>query len=89
VVTRVVNVRREEFDVYIGRGSKWGNRFVMGRDGSREEVIAKYREWILKNDGLLSCLGELKGKVLGCYCKPLACHGDVLVELVEGGFGKE
>ena len=31
---------------------------------------------------LLSCLGELKGKVLGCFCKPKACHGDVLVELV-------
>jgi hypothetical protein len=46
-------------------------------------VIRKYKEWILKNEELLGCLGELKDKVLGCYCKPLACHGDVLVELVE------
>jgi len=68
-------------DVDIGRGSKWGNRFVIGRDGSRDDVISKYREWILKNDELLGCLEELKDKVLGCYCKPLACHGDVLVEL--------
>ena len=58
--------------------------FLIGRDGNREEVIRKYREWIMKNDYLLSCLDELKDKVLGCYCKPLACHGDVLVELVEG-----
>jgi hypothetical protein len=89
MVCRVVNLRFEKYDVYIGRGSKWGNRFVIGRDGSREEVIAKYREWILRNEYLLSCLGELKGKVLACYCKPLACHGDVLVELVEGRFGEK
>ena len=81
---RVVNLRQERFDVYIGRGSKWGNKFVIGRDGDRAEVIRKYREWILNNEYLLSCLAELKDKVLGCYCKPLPCHGDVLVELVEG-----
>ncbi len=80
---KVVNLRKEKYDVYIGRGSKWGNRFVIGMDGNREEVIRKYRRWIMKNDCLLFCLEELKGKVLGCFCKPLACHGDVLVELVE------
>ncbi|MFC1766370.1 DUF4326 domain-containing protein, partial [Planctomycetota bacterium] len=47
------------------------------------QVIRKYKDWILKKEYLLKCLGELKGKVLGCFCKPLACHGDVLVELVE------
>ena len=83
MVSKVVNLRSERYDVYIGRGSKWGNRFVIGRDGSRDDVISKYREWILKNHEVLSCLCELKDKVLGCYCKPLACHGDVLVELVE------
>ena len=82
MVTKVVNLRKGKYDVYIGRGSKWGNKFVIGRDGDREEVIRKYREWILKNDYLLSCLSELKDKVLGCYCKPLACHGDVLVEMI-------
>lgn len=87
MVCRVINLsrREEKYDVYVGRGSKWGNRFIIGKDGSREEVISKYRKWILENDKLLNCLNELKGKVLGCYCKPLACHGDVLVELVEGG----
>ena len=83
MVCRVVNLRKEKYDVYIGRGSKWGNKFAIGRDGNREEVIRKYREYILKNDYLLNCLEELKDKILGCYCKPLPCHGDVLVELVE------
>ena len=79
---KVVNLRKERYDIYIGRGSKWGNKFVIGKDGDREEVIKKYREWILSNKELLGSLHELKGKVLGCFCKPKACHGDVLVELV-------
>ena len=83
MVCKVVNLRYEKYDVYIGRGSKWGNRFVIGKDGDRDAVIRKYREWILRNEYLLGCLWELKDKVLGCYCKPLPCHGDVLVELVE------
>ena len=79
---KVVNLRKEKYDLYIGRGSKWGNKFVIGKDGDREEVIRKYREGIMNERELLSSLHELKGKVLGCFCKPKACHGDVLVELV-------
>jgi hypothetical protein len=81
--TRVVNRRRERCDVYIGRPSDWRNPFVLGRDGTREEVIAKYRAWLMGQPQLLARLGELRGKVLGCYCKPLACHGDVLAELAD------
>ena len=79
----VVNIRKAKCDVYIGRGSKWGNPFIIGRDGTREEVIAKYKDYILNSKELLKAIPELKGKVLGCYCKPLACHGDVLMELLE------
>lgn len=82
-MTKVVNRRKDKYDVYIGRGSKWGNPFRIGPDGSRQEVIEKYRQYILGKPELLKCLPELKDKALGCYCKPLACHGDVLVELVE------
>ncbi len=78
---KVVHCKRAEFDVYIGRPSKWGNPFVIGRDGTREEVMKKYRNWILRTPRLLADIGELRGKVLGCWCKPLACHGDVLSEL--------
>ena len=86
--TRVVNLRKEKFDVFIGRGSKWGNPFQIGKDGTREEVIEKYREAIKNNMKLLLCLHkEIKGKVLGCYCKPKACHGDVLAELADNTRG--
>ena len=88
---KVVHCKREPYDVYIGRPGKWGNPFLIGKDGSREEVIEKYRLYLLHNeqfgknlpDGrdLLQDLPELKGKMLGCWCRPAACHGDVLVEL--------
>ncbi len=74
----VVHRNKAPFDVYIGRPSKWGNPFVIGRDGTRAEVIEKYRAYIQSKGYDFS---ELRGKVLGCWCKPLACHGDVLVEL--------
>ena len=83
-MSRVVNKRKECFDVYIGRGSIWGNPFEIGKDGTREEVIAKYKEYILAKPELLARLPELKDKILGCYCKPKPCHGDVLIELLKG-----
>ena len=78
----VVNHQTEKHDVYIGRPSKWGNPFRIGKDGSRAEVIEKYRKYILGNEKLLNDLHELEGKILGCWCKPKSCHGDVLAELV-------
>ncbi len=82
-MTTVVSIK-EHYDVYIGRPSKWGNPFMIGIHGTREAVIAKYRAWIKKRPFLLNDLCELKGRTLGCYCKPLPCHGDVLVDLIEG-----
>lgn len=87
-MTRVVHVK-EPYDVYIGRrihqfpDSIWGNPYVIGRDGTREEAIAKYREYILGKPELLAQLETLRGKRLGCWCSPQKCHGDVLVELLE------
>ena len=69
--------------VYIGRPSKWGNPFVIGRDGNRDEVVRKYLDYILESENLLNDLHELKGKNLGCYCAPELCHGDVLIVLNE------
>jgi len=80
-MTTVVNKYRNDYDVYIGRGSKWGNPFVIGQDGSRDEVIEKYREWIITQPQI-KYLEELRGKKLGCFCKPSRCHGDILVELL-------
>lgn len=81
-MNKVVHCKKEPYDIYIGRPSKWGNPFIIGKDGTREEVIQKYKEWVLSKPDLLSSLSELKGKVLGCWCSPLACHGDVLIELM-------
>ena len=82
--TRVVNLKTDKYDIYIGRPSIWGNPFVVGKDGTREEVIEKYRQFISCSTYHQNLLSELKGKALGCYCKPLPCHGDVLVDLIEG-----
>jgi hypothetical protein len=77
----VVHCKKAPFEVYIGRPSEWGNPFLLGPDGTREEVVEKYRAYLLKNKTLMGLLPMLKGKVLGCWCAPLACHGDVLAEL--------
>lgn len=77
----VVHCKKSKFDVYIGRPSKWGNPFVIGKDGTRDDVVRKYKEWVLKQPHLMASLEELTGKTLACWCSPAACHGDVLVEL--------
>lgn len=96
--TRVVNIKTVDIDknnpdhVYIGRAnknyevteSKWANPFKVGEDGTREQVIQAYREWIKHQPELLNSLEELRGKILFCWCCPEACHGHVLVELLEG-----
>jgi hypothetical protein len=81
--TRVVNRHSEPYDVYIGRGTRWGNPFIEGFDGTREEIIELYRQYARNNPEITEHLHELVGKRLGCSCKPLLCHGDVLVEMVE------
>ena len=88
--TRVVHCKRESYDIYIGRPSRWGNPFSHKKGTkaeflveSREEAIAEYKKWILKQPELLAALPELKGKVIACWCAPLACHGNVLAELAD------
>lgn len=91
MTTRIVNRHKEKFDIYIGRGTKWGNIFEIERDsknkeipGSRDKAIRRYREWILNKHELLELIPiEIKNKTLGCSCKPKPCHGDVLVELAD------
>jgi len=60
--------------VYIGRPTRWGNPYKIGRDGTRSEVIAKCETWI---DAHPSLLPPLEGKDLVCWCDPLPCHGHV------------
>ena len=90
-MTNLVHCNKDSYDVYIGRPSKWGNPYTHLKDketlaefvvSTREEAIAKYREYILGKPELLNDLHELEGKILGCWCKPDSCHGDVLLELL-------
>lgn len=90
-MTEVVNLKTHEYSVYIGRWnswkklpkSKWHNPYSIGKDGTREQVIEKYREYLLQNDDLLEALPELYGQVLGCWCKPAPCHGDTLAKYAD------
>ncbi|KKK82790.1 hypothetical protein LCGC14_2799900 [marine sediment metagenome] len=79
--TRVVNLRRESYDVDITRRGKWGNPFSIGKDGARDEVITAYMAWFGINRPLQADLRELEGKDLVCWCSPLPCHADILLEL--------
>lgn len=92
----VVHVR-EKYEVYVGRGvcpktgkaGKWGNPFshlrgarAQMRVTSRAEAIAAYRAWLLAQPDLVAqAKRELRDKVLGCWCAPEPCHGDVLAEV--------
>jgi hypothetical protein len=64
-----------------GGQANGGIPFVIGRDGTRDEVIAKYRAWIVRQPALMAVLGELKGKDLVCWCAPERCHAEVLIDL--------
>jgi hypothetical protein len=68
--------------VYVGRPTKWGNPFVIGRDGDRSEVIARFEQYLLDRPELVEAARrELRGKSLVCWCAPLACHADVLIRV--------
>jgi hypothetical protein len=91
LIPEVLNYKKDglpEGAVYIGRSnwyhglprSKWENPFKIGRDGTREEVIAKF-ERHLHESSLINDIHELQGKKLVCWCAPKRCHGDVLLRL--------
>jgi hypothetical protein len=91
---KVVNKYKEPYTVYIDRGSKWGNPYshldgtkAKYKVNSREEAIESYRSWLWNEIKLGNITKEdllsLDGQVLGCYCKPKSCHGDVLVNAVK------
>lgn len=93
-MTTVHNLRTEhktDTDIYIGRGSIYGNPFTHIKNketkaqfvvNTRKEALEKYREYVLQNPELLAKLSLLKNKRLFCFCKPKSCHGDIIVELL-------
>ena len=91
----VVHCLKAPYDVYIGRGlcphtknrSVWANPFTLAAlhtTADREDVVRRYEQFVRTNPRLLARLHELEDKVLGCWCEPgQACHGQVLIRLVE------
>ena len=81
----VVHCRKAAYDVYIGRPGKFGNPFTIGADGDRAQVLIKYREYLRTRPDLVAAAkADLRGKVLGCWCAPLPCHGDLLAKVADG-----
>lgn len=81
----VVNIRKtDRYDVLITRATMWGNPFVITPDCSRREAIAQYEEYLTSRPDLMVVVPTLRGKILGCWCAPLPCHGDVLARLANG-----
>jgi len=94
---RVVNLRKEKYTVYIGRGSVFGNPFKIGINGDRKKVIKLYKEWIKYHPEILKAIYALpKDAILGCFCvktpidfirKNKFCHGEVILELYNNHWG--
>ena len=87
--TVVVNINKEPFDIYIGRAGRgqdgyFGNPFRMGSGISREDAVERFQKYfterIQKDAEFNWQVLALKGKRLGCFCKPKACHGDVIAD---------
>lgn len=87
----VVNMREGGDFVRVDRRTRWGNPFILGRDGDRETVVELYRRWLwqqLKEGAVsISELASLHGKVLGCWCAPQACHAEVLERAAAWAYG--
>jgi hypothetical protein len=99
--TKVVNLKREPYQVYIGRSGHgedgtFGNPIIVGemcevckeRHYSPGETIPCFKRYflmrIMADPTFRARVEKLRGKKLGCFCKPRACHGDVIVEYLEG-----
>ena len=87
--TTVINIRNgDEYDILIGAPSIYANPFHISKSLSREACIKLFKKdfdiKIKKNKQFRQAVMDLKGQRLGCYCKPLKCHGDVYVKWLEG-----
>lgn len=90
MATRVVHVNKDTFDEYIGREcygysqSDWHNPLKLGVDGNRKEVLKKFKAYVKTRPDLVARVHELRGRILGCWCKPkYDCHGDIWALLAD------
>lgn len=93
MTTEVIHIRdRQPGDIYIGRGGHgesgyFGNPFLVGRDGTREEVLLQFQAYFLvrvaHDPDYRKAVKRLRDKRLVCFCKPKACHGDILAKYAD------
>lgn len=89
-MTTVVNMSNtKNFDVKIDRSTRWGNPFTVTESHDRAAVLQEYEDWLRRAESkdalwVLGNVGMLKDKILGCWCAPLDCHGEVLARLADG-----
>ena len=90
MLTVAVNRYKEPFQVDVGRNSKWGNPYSHEKRSlakyivkTRKEAVELHRYWVLGQPDLMADLGELKGKILGCFCLPKECHAEFLAQLAD------
>ena len=67
--------------IYCGRPSMWGNPYTLRSEAQRQAVIVQYEAWLGSQPHLIRLVGSLRGRLLGCWCAPKACHCDVLARL--------
>lgn len=83
---KIVHCKKEPYSSYIGRGSIFGNPYVIGQHGTREECVGYYKQWfnfIIRDKRFLDEVLKLKGQTLGCFCFPgELCHGQVIVDFI-------
>lgn len=79
-VHNIKNIRDLSNYTYIGRGTIFGNPFILNRSGTRDVVINKFREYALNNPTLLYEISNID-KDLVCHCSPSKCHGDVILDI--------
>ena len=93
--TKVVNIKDAKYDVYIGRAGRgqdgyFGNPFVLKAGETRGASLEKYRAYFynrLETDPeFRRRIHALKGKTLGCFCKPYPCHGDIIAEYLNAKY---
>lgn len=92
-MTKIVNiVSGEKYDVYIGRAGHghdgyYGNPYKLEREEDREIVLEKYRKYffqrLAEDTHFKIKIGNLQNKVLGCFCKPKLCHGDIIKDYLD------
>ena len=89
MTTKVVNKYKDRFDVYIGRGSIWGNPYTVADHGRDYAIILHKKKFLL--DVYIGAITKeqlltLTGKTLGCFCKPKSCHGDIIALMADSAY---